>query len=141
MINLENWRKAKKIDLHTVEETDGKLTPIEINNEIPFEVRRIFLIYDIPTTRTVRGNHASKNTEFFIQAIYGTAFLELFDGKNTVIYELNSLVQGVYVPPMTWIKIYGFSKNTIVQVCASLEYKNCKYINSYEIYMNQVNID
>lgn len=75
---------------------------------------------------------------FFIQAIYGTVRLELFDGKKTEIYQLNNLMYGVYVPRMTWVKMYGFSNETIVQVCASKEYKYCKYINDLKEYMEQL---
>lgn len=138
MTNLENWQNANKIALNTIEENDGKLTLIEINKEIPFEVRRIFLIHSVPSVETIRGNHASENTDFFIQAICGTVRLELFDGKKTEIYQLNNLMYGVYVPRMTWVKMYGFSNETIVQVCASKEYKYCKYINDSKEYMKQL---
>lgn len=138
MRNLENLQKIKKVDLRTIEENDGLLTLIEINKEIPFEVRRIFFIYGVPSAMTIRGNHASENTEFFIQAIGGEAILELFDGEKTDVYQLTSLKQGVYIPRMTWIKLYGFTENTIVQVCASMEYKRCKYIDEFESYMKKI---
>ena len=141
MTDLENWQKPKLINLNTIVEKDGKLTPLEIHRELPFEIRRLFFIYDVPSANIIRGNHASENTMFFIQAVKGTVCVELFDGKNIAIFQLNSVTEGVYVPQMTWIKLYGFTENTIVQVCASLEYQYCKYINNYEKYMKQMNTD
>lgn len=140
-MNLENWQKTKFINLNAVVEKDGKLLPIEFGREIPFEIRRLFFIYDVPSINTIRGNHASENTMFFIQAVNGTVNVELFDGKKNSIFRLDNVTQGVYVPKMTWIKLYGFTQNTIVQVCASLEYKYCKYINDFERYMKKINAD
>ena len=141
MINLERWQDVEKIDLKTIEENDGKLTSIEVNKDIPFEVRRIFLIHSVPSTAVIRGEHASENTEFFILTIRGKAFVKLCDGKQSFTFQLNSMTEGIYVPRMIWIEIYELSEDAIVQVCASLEYEQCKYIYNYSEFIELVNAD
>lgn len=139
MINLEKWENVQKIKLKTVEENDGTLTCIEVNKDIPFEIRRIFLIYSVPSLNVIRGEHASENTEFFIQVLKGNVCIKLSDGNKTKIIHMNSMVEGIYVPKMTWIQITGFSTDAIVQVYASLEYEKCKYINSFSEYIKLIN--
>lgn len=135
MINSKKWQKITETDIQTVSESDGSLTCIETNKVVPFEIRRIFLIHSVPSASIIRGNHASENTDFFLYVIIGSVTVELFDGNKAFVYILNSLNQGIFVPRMTWIKIYGFGADTIVQVCASLEYKSCKYIDSYHEFL------
>lgn len=129
--------KYKILKLKTIEEDDGKLTVFELNEEIPFEIKRVFSIYEIPSRKINRANHASSNTEFFFQVIKGKVDIMLDDGKNKELLRLDQLNYGLYVPKMVWIKTFNFSSDAVLQVYASTNYKECEYINDYKTFITR----
>lgn len=131
--------KLEKILFKTVKEKDGKLTFLEGNHHIPFEIKRVFQIYGIPSKEIVRANHASSNTFFVLQVLYGSVDVELDDGKKKHYFNLKILNEGVLVPPMTWMKTMNFSKDAILQVYASKSYQECEYIEDYEEFKRKEN--
>lgn len=138
--------KVKKIYFNTISEDDGKLIFIEEKKNIPFEIKRVFQIYGVPSTDIVRANHASINTFFVLQAVSGQVSVEFDDGKKKCLYKLNKIEEAVLVPPLIWMKTMFFSKNAILQVYASERYQNCQYIKDYEefkerVYENEKNSD
>ena len=122
------------IKFNTFCEEDGKITIIDEN--IPFIIKRIFAIYDVPKTNIIRGNHASENSYFLFQAVSGSVCIELIDVKEHITLKLDNPNYGVYVHPMIWIRT-RLSENAILQVYASETYKDCKYINDYSEYLTR----
>ena len=105
----------------------GKLAFFEGNNQIPFEIRRIYYIYDVPINLD-RGNHAHKNLEQVFIAINGSFDIEIDDGKSSKVFHLNSKNLGLYICPMIWRKMYNFSPGAICIVIASERYQEEDYI-------------
>lgn len=122
---------CEKIEFNTVSEEDGKLTFIEGNKHIPFEIKRVFQIYGVPSQDIIRANHASINTSFVLQVLAGKVDIELDNGIDKNAYELDSINEGIFVPPLTWMKTLNFSNDAVLQVYASENYETCKYINNY----------
>lgn len=127
--------KYKILELKTVEENDGKLTFFESMREIPFDIKRVFSIYAVPSEEIVRANHASINTDFFLQVVAGKVSIKVDDGKRKNDFCLNTLNSGLYIPKMTWMTTHDFSKNAILHVYASTTYDECRYINDYDEYI------
>lgn len=130
--------KSKLIELNTIVEHDGILSVGEMKRDIPFEIQRVFYIYNVPSKNIVRANHASVNTDFFIHTVVGSVCIELFDGKNTTKFKLDKINKGVYVSKLTWIRVMDFSENAVLQVYANNTYEKCEYIkdiNEYKKYI------
>jgi hypothetical protein len=114
-------------------ERAGNITPITNNIEVPFEIKRVFYIYDIPG-REDRGAHAHKKCHQFLVAASGSFEIELDDGniKRTVV--LNRPYYGLHIPPVIWAAEKGFSSGAICLVFASEKYDESDYIRSYDAY-------
>lgn len=123
LTNLQEIKLRKYID------TDGILTCMESNKEIPFEVKRIFLIKNVPING-VRGNHAVKMAKFFFVLLQGNVSLEIDDGKNIRKYEL-SLDEAILIDEVLWFKFYNFSPNTILMILSDSLYHSSNYIKEY----------
>lgn len=123
--------KCKLLSLKTIEENDGKLTVFEGKGVIPFEIKRVFSIYEVSSQDIIRAEHASVNTDFFLQIVRGKVNVELDDGINREVFCLNQLNYGLYVPKMIWMKTFKFSMDAVLQVYASTTYKECIYIDNY----------
>ena len=109
----------------------GNLTVGEFNNQIPFEAKRYFLIYGVPT-REVRGEHAHRLCHQFLICIHGHCSIVTDDGNNRVEILLDSPNKGLYLPPMTWSIQYQYSQDAILLVFASHYYDSDDYIRDYE---------
>lgn len=119
------------IDLPKICDKRGNLSFIEGGNHIPFEIKRVFWIYDVPGGEK-RGGHAYKNCDEFIIALSGSFDLVLDDGTEKRIVSLNRSYNGLFVPRMVWREMYNFSTNTVVMVLASKEYCEDDYIRDYD---------
>lgn len=127
----------KKIFFKNIIEMDGSLTFLESKSDIPFDIKRVFLIYNVPTNEVIRANHASINTCFVLQLISGYVNVELDDGTRKEIFTLANIREGLYVPSMTWMKTTHFSCDAILQVYASETYDDCIYIDDYEEFIGR----
>ena len=116
-------------------ERAGNITPISNNIQVPFEIKRIFYIYDIPGGED-RGAHAHKECHQFLVAASGSFEIELDDGniKRTVV--LNRPYYGLHIPPGIWAAEKGFSSGAICLVLASENYSENDYLRSYESFIN-----
>jgi dTDP-4-dehydrorhamnose 3,5-epimerase-like enzyme len=115
------------IELRTVVDPRGKLTFIEGGRHVPFTVRRVYWIYDVPGGE-VRGGHAYRTLEELVIAISGSFDVALDDGRNAEVLQLNRSYSGLYVPPMTWRQLENFSTNGICLILASQPYDEGDYI-------------
>ena len=111
----------------------GNITPIHPNIEIPFNIKRIFYIYDIPGGED-RGAHAHKKCHQFIVAASGSFDVFLDDGKNKRTVSLNRPYFGLHIPPGIWAAEQSFSSGSICLVIASNNYNASDYIREYKLY-------
>lgn len=115
----------------------GKLVVIEGGQAIPFEIKRVFYIYESDDT-VVRGQHANRESEFVLVNVAGKSKVRITDGKEEIIVELNAPMMGVYIPPMIWKDMYDFSSDSVLLVLASTHYDGSEYIRDYDEYLKEV---
>ena len=112
----------------------GKLVVIESAQAIPFEIKRVFYIYDSDST-VVRGQHANRKSEFVLINVAGKSKVRITDGNEEVIVELNKPMMGVYIPTMIWKDMYDFSEDSVLLVLASTHFDETEYIRDYDEYI------
>ncbi len=112
----------------------GKLVVIEGNQAIPFEIKRVFYIYDSDST-VVRGQHANRESEFVLINVAGHSKVRITDGKEELIVKLDKPMMGVYLPKMIWKDMYDFSSDSVLLCLASTHYDGSEYIRDYEEYV------
>ncbi|MDA0848660.1 MAG: FdtA/QdtA family cupin domain-containing protein [Verrucomicrobia bacterium] len=105
--------KPEIINLPKITDPRGNLSVIEGFGHIPFEIKRTYLIYDVPGGQTREG-HAFKNQCEFIVSLSGSFDVHLDDGTHKKVYSLNRSYYGLYVPPMIWRSMQNFSTNASV---------------------------
>lgn len=123
------------IELPKISDPRGNLTFLEGKNHIPFEIKRIFYLYDIPTGES-RGAHAHKELHQFLICLSGSFDIHLDDGFSKKIVHLNRPWQGFYIPPMIWAAEVNFDPGSICLVMASAHYNELDYIRDYTQFIN-----
>lgn len=118
------------IELPKVSDPRGNLTFVESDRHIPFEIKRIFYLYDVPSGET-RAGHALRKCHQFIIALSGSFDVILDDGTEKKRYQLNRSYYGLYVPPLIWREIENFSTNSVCLVLASEFYEEADYFREY----------
>jgi hypothetical protein len=123
------------LQLPKIENRAGNITPIHNNIEIPFEVKRVFYLYDIPGGES-RGAHAHKECHQFLVAASGSFEILLDDGKSKRTVFLNRPYMGLHIPPGIWASELNFSSGSICLVLASHTYNENDYIRNYQDFIN-----
>jgi dTDP-4-dehydrorhamnose 3,5-epimerase-like enzyme len=108
----------------------GFLTALEGNKEIPFDIKRIYYIYNVPN-EIERGCHAHKRLEQVLVCLNMSVKIKLDDGNKKKIIELNSPNKGLYIGPGVWREMYDFSQNSVLLVLASDYYDESDYVRDY----------
>ena len=121
------------LQLPKIENRAGNITPIHNNIEIPFEVKRVFYLYDIPGGES-RGAHAHKECHQFLVAASGSFEILLDDGKSKRTVFLNRPYMGLHIPPGIWASELNFSSGSICLVLASHTYNEMDYIRDYKLF-------
>lgn len=124
---------AKIIELPKFLDERGNLSIIEQIKQIPFKIKRVHWVYDVPGGYD-RGGHAYKETEEFIVALSGSFDLVVDDGNKIVTYPLNRSYFGLYVPKGLWRTMTNFSTNSLALVLSSTEYNENDYVSDYNEY-------
>jgi WxcM-like, C-terminal. len=124
-INLLNFPK--------ISDERGNLTYIQYFDHIPFEIKRVYWLYDVPSGQT-RGGHAFKLQNEVVIALSGSFQVYLTDGTSEETYLLNRPNQGLYIPKMTWRQFRNFSTNTVVLIITSDLFNEEDYINDFSIF-------
>ena len=119
------------IELPRIQNRSGNITTIENNVEIPFSIKRIFYLYDIPGGAS-RGAHAHKECHQFLIATSGSFEVQLDDGRVKKTVMLNQPYRGLHIPPGIWASEVNFSSGAICLVLASHRYEENDYIRSYK---------
>jgi len=119
------------IELYRSQNRAGNISIIENNINLPFEVKRVFYIYDIPGGED-RGAHAHRECHQFIVAVSGSFEIEMDDGKNNRTVVLNRPYYGLHIPPGIWAAEKGFSSGAVCLVLVSHLYDAEDYIRNYK---------
>ncbi len=125
------------IELPKIVDERGNLSFIEGKQHIPFDIKRVFYIYDVPTASS-RGAHAHKELHQFIICLSGGLDVSLDDGKTKKNIRLNRPWQGLHIPPMIWASEGNFDPNSLYLVLASLPYDENDYYRSYDEFLRAV---
>lgn len=123
------------IKLPRIGDRNGSITAINNLLEIPFEVNRVFYLYDIPGGES-RGAHAHRECHQFLIAATGSFEVELFDGKVRRTVALNRPNIGLHIPPGIWASEVNFSSSSICLVLASHNYEEGDYIRQLDTYIS-----
>ena len=118
------------IELPRIHNRAGNITPVSCNINVPFDIKRIFYIYDIPGGES-RGAHAHKECHEFLIAASGSFEIEMDDGINKRTVSLNRPYYGLHLPPGIWAAEKGFSSGAVCLVLTSHLYEAEDYIRSY----------
>ncbi|MBM3163388.1 MAG: WxcM-like domain-containing protein [Chlorobi bacterium] len=122
------------IDLPKIDDPRGNLTFLEEENHIPFRIRRVYWIYDVPGGQT-RGGHAFREQQEFIVALSGSFDVVVNQGLDEQRFHLNRSYFGLYVPDGLWRFLDNFSTNSVAMVLSSTFYSEGDYIRDFEEYL------
>jgi hypothetical protein len=125
---------CKIIDLPKIADARGNLTFVEGGNQIPFNIQRVYYLYDVPGGAQ-RGGHAHKNLHQLIIAMSGSFDVLLDDGTNKKRVHMNRSYNGLYVCPMIWRELDNFSSGSVLMVLASNKYDEEDYYRDYEKFL------
>jgi WxcM-like, C-terminal len=127
---------ARMIALPRISRPEGNITPVEGGRDIPFEIARVYYLYDIVGGAS-RGGHAHRALEQLIVATMGGFTVVLDDGDRRREFPLRRSYEGLYVPPMLWREITDFTSGGVCVVLASLPYDEADYIRDYEEFRSE----
>jgi len=119
------------LDLPRIERPQGSITPVEAERDVPFPLSRVYYLYDGPGGEA-RGGHAHRELEQVIVAVMGAFEVVLDDGSERQVFRLDRAYNGLYIAPMIWRELEGFSSGGIGVVLASHVFTEDDYIRTYE---------
>lgn len=131
--------KPTLIDLPRFLDLRGNLSFIEEQSHVPFQIKRVYWIYDVPGGEH-RGGHAFKQTDELIVALSGSFDLNLHDGTLEYKFSLNRSYFGVIVPRMIWRMLDNFSTNSLALIIASTDYSETDYIRDFNDFKRNLKI-
>jgi dTDP-4-dehydrorhamnose 3,5-epimerase-like enzyme len=129
--------RCRIIDLPKIHDPRGNLTFVEGGRHIPFEIKRIYYLYDVPGGAS-RAGHAHKNLEQLLIAVSGSFAVTLDSGETRKIVHLNRSHIGLYIPPLIWREIDDFSSGAVCLVLASAPYVEADYFRGYDDFLAAV---
>lgn len=124
------------IDISKVHDKGGNITVAENLKNIPFEVRRVYYLYDIPGG-AARGGHAHYELEQYIIAVSGSFDVIISDGQNRKTVNLNRPNIALHIVPGLWRELDNFSSGSVCLVLASLQFDESDYIRDYGEFLNE----
>lgn len=128
---------CKLIELPKVSDPRGNLTFVESETHVPFDIQRVYYLYDVPGGAE-RGGHAHKKLQQLIIAMSGSFDVVLDDGKDKRTFHLNRPYYGLYVCPMIWRELNNFSSGSVCVVLASALYDPEDYHRDYQEFLSKV---
>lgn len=118
------------MDLPKILDHRGNLSFLQEQDQIPFEIQRVYWIYDVPGGE-IRGSHAFRKNQEVIIALSGSFDVVLHDGENEQVNTLKRSYQAIYVPEMLWRTLRDFSTNSVALIIASTRYDEDDYIRDF----------
>jgi hypothetical protein len=131
---VNNINLCKIVDLPKIQDPRGNLTFVEGGTQVPFDIRRVYYLYDVPGG-SERGGHAHKDLHQLIIAMSGSFDVVLDDGNNKKRVHLCRSYYGLYVCPMIWRELDNFSSGAVCMVLASNKYDEADYYRDYTEFM------
>ena len=128
-----NISKCKLINLPKIINKKGNLSFIESNKHLPFSIKRVYYLYDVPGGET-RGGHAHKQLKQFLIAMNGSFDVLVDDGLQKKKFHLNRAYYGLYIPPMIWRELDNFSSGAVCLSLVSAYYNEKDYIRNYRTF-------
>lgn len=129
-------KDCKIIELPKISDPRGNLSIIENNIHVPFEIKRVYYLYDVPGGES-RADHAHKEMHQLLVAMSGSFDVIVDDGKNKQKYQLNRAYYGLYIPPMVWRGIDNFSSGAVCLSVVSTAYNELDYIRDYDSFVKE----
>jgi len=133
----EPMGNCRMMQLPKISDPRGNLTFIENSRHVPFDLQRIYYLYDVPGGSD-RGGHAHKKLQQFVIAVSGSFDVVLDDGYRQQRYHLNRSYQGLYIGPMMWRYLDNFSSGAVCMVLASAPYDESDYYREYDAFIEDV---
>ncbi|MEM7074439.1 MAG: FdtA/QdtA family cupin domain-containing protein [Pseudomonadota bacterium] len=130
-------KDCKRIELPKIEDSRGNLTYIEGQTHIPFEIKRVYYLYDVPGGSD-RGAHAHRNLHQFMISMSGSFDVVLSDGVAEQRFHLNRSYFGIYICPMMWRYLDNFSSGAVCMVLASAPYSETDYIRDHDTFLKEL---
>ncbi|MDH7599256.1 MAG: FdtA/QdtA family cupin domain-containing protein [Sedimentisphaerales bacterium] len=127
---------CKLIDLPKISERRGAITPIYSGTHVPFDIARVYYLYDVPGGES-RGGHAHKELQVLIVSVMGAFDVVLDDGEDRKRVRLDRGYYGLYIPAMIWRELENFSSGGICLVLASMPYDESDYIRDYDTFLKE----
>jgi hypothetical protein len=122
------------IELPKITNRQGNITFVEGNSHIPFDIARVYYLFDVPGG-AARGGHAHKALQQLIISVMGAFDVILDDGNNKKTVRIDRAYYGLYIPSMIWRELDNFSSGAICLVLASLPYDETDYYRNYDEYL------
>ena len=130
-------QNCKIIEFPKIHDPRGNLTFIENQNHIPFDIKRVYYIYDVPGGSS-RAGHAHKKLEQILIAMSGSFNVTIDNGKEKKDFHLNRSYYGLYIPPMLWREIDNFSSGSVCLALASEFYDESDYFREYNSFLGSI---
>lgn len=134
MSQRNRWGSASIIDLPVISDPRGDLTFVEGENHVPFAIRRVYYLYNVPVDAE-RGGHAHRELEQVVFALSGSFRLTIDDGHEKTEFWLRDPRRGVHISRLVWREMDAFSQGTVCMVLASLPYDEADYIRDYDAFL------
>jgi oxalate decarboxylase/phosphoglucose isomerase-like protein (cupin superfamily) len=125
---------CREIEFPRMIDPEGSLTFIEGDRHIPFGIRRVFYIYDVPTAES-RGAHAHKELQQVLICLSGSFDVLIDDGRRRREVRMHRPWKGLYIPAMVWARIINFDAGSVCLVLASEYYSEADYYRDYGVYL------
>ena len=129
--------KVIKLNFESHGDMRGQLVAVEKNKDIPFDVKRVYYIYDT-LEGVVRGRHAHKSLQQVLVCVHGSCKIKLDDGKEQEVVVLDKPNEGLYVSNVMWREMFDFSPDAVLLVLASELYDESDYIRDYDEFLKYV---
>ena len=122
-------KTCRFLRLTTFSDERGSLAAIEGGDTVPFEIRRVFFVFDLSSS-SLRGQHATMNDQCIVTAA-GTCRIRTHDGEKETVYTLDAPMCGLYIPAMTWREIFDCSADCVLTVLSDKHYDPADYIRDF----------
>lgn len=133
----EDMRAVRLIDLPQIHDPRGDLTFVEGNRHVPFEIKRVYYLYNVPVDAQ-RGGHAHRQLQQVIFALSGSFRLKIDDGIRKSEYWMRDPRKGLYVSQMVWREMDSFSQGAVCMVLASQPYSEDDYFRNYDDFLRNI---
>lgn len=128
-----NIEQVKILDIPTFEDSRGTLSSIEQNQDIPFEIKRVFYVHHIKGNR---GDHAPIDTDEVLIATSGSFYVKVFDETSSKVFFLNEPTKALYIPRMIYLEMYDFTKDAVCMVLANTKFDKTRYLRTKEDFLS-----